>query len=85
MGDVQRKIPLKHHCCETVFSKLFTPEYVHEIVLLPKANHFCIPHLIAQKYMGAFSATAVGFELHPALLNKTSLRGLRCLLCLRGS
>lgn len=67
------------------FPSWFTPGYIHAIMLFSKANHFCILHPIAHKYMGTFPVTRVGFELHSALLNKTSLCGLRGLLCLHGS
>ncbi|KAF2987095.1 hypothetical protein EK904_012031 [Melospiza melodia maxima] len=42
------------------------PGYLHAIMQFPKANHVCIPHPTAHKYMGACSATTVGFELPPA-------------------
>lgn len=67
------------------FPSWFTPGYIHAITLFSKANHFCILHPIAHKYMGTFPVTRVGFELHSPLLNKASLSGLRGLLCLCGS
>lgn len=33
----------------------FTPGYIHAVMLFPKANHFCIPHPISHRCLGAFS------------------------------
>lgn len=81
-GDVQRKIALKLHWCEAVFSNLVHSRIHSCNNTIPKADHFPVHDLISCKYMGAFWQVAVGFEPHSPFLIKNNLSGLRCPLCL---
>lgn len=83
--DVQRKIPLKHHCCETGFSELVHSKIPSCNNAVSQSKPFLYSSSCSSQMNGSLLSDYSGVWTASFLLNKGNWSGLRGLLCLCGS